>query len=165
MAWGKGEQSYVIRYEKIMGDPLQNHVWEQLAYVTGKVYQRQNGAEIKVRATCIDSGYLTQEVYHRVRQYKYLHWFAIKGWSGDKPLIKKPSVQDINHRGDRIKRGISLYKIGVDLGKETLYSRSQIDTKTTQLSHLENPEPFHFPCDLIWQLLIQRFLHQLHLLF
>ena len=138
MAWGRGEQAYVIRYEKIMGDPLQHHVWEQLAHVTGKVYQRADKTEIKVRATCIDSGYLTQEVYHNVRKYKYLHWFAIKGQSGDKPLVSKPSTQEVNHKGDRIKRGISLYKIGVDLGKETLYSRSQIETPGAKYLNFPN---------------------------
>ncbi|MEM7756579.1 MAG: phage terminase large subunit family protein [Cyanobacteria bacterium P01_A01_bin.40] len=128
IAWGKGEQAYVISYEKIMGDPLQPQVWEQLAYVTGKVYQRQDRAELKIRATFIDSGYLTQEVYHRVKQYKYLHWFAIKGKSGDRPLYSKPSAQETNYRGEKVKRGISIYIIGVDEAKEALYARSQIKT-------------------------------------
>ena len=140
MAWGRGEQAWVVRYEKIMGDPLQPLVWEQLAHVTGKVYLRVDGVEIKVRATCIDSGYLTQEVYHNVRKYKYLHWFAVKGQSGDRPLVSKPSVQEVNHKGDRIKRGISLYKIGVDLSKEILYSRSQIETPGAKY--------LNFPSDL-----------------
>lgn len=81
IAWGRGEEAYVIAYEKILGDPLQPGVWEQLAEVTGKSYQREDGAELRVRATCVDSGYLTQEVYHQVRKYRYLHWFAIKGQS------------------------------------------------------------------------------------
>lgn len=128
MAWGKGEQAYVIRYEQILGNPLESQVWEQLAYVTGKTYTREDGAELKIRATFVDSGWQTQEVYHRVKQYTYLHWFAIKGQAGDKPLYSKPSVQETNYRGKKVKRGISIYKIGVDVAKETLYARSQIDT-------------------------------------
>ena len=141
-AWGKGEEAWLIRYEQILGDPLQNDVWEQLANITSQVYfrldngrtrvsrctaHREMSAELRVRATCIDSGYLTQEVYHRVRKHRFLHWFAIKGVSGDgKPMISRPTGQEINYKGDRIKRGIQLYKVGVDLAKETLYARSQI---------------------------------------
>ena len=136
MAWGKGEEAYVIRYEKIMGDPLQPLVWEQLAHVTGKVYQRQDGAELKVRATCVDSGYLTQEVYQRCKQYRYLHWFAIKGQSGDKPLIANPTKQEVTYRGR--KTGIDLYKIGVDHAKEVLYSRSQIETPGAKYLNFPN---------------------------
>lgn len=128
VAWGRGEESYVIAYEKILGDPLKAEVWQQLVYVTSKTYQRVDGATMRVRATCVDSGYLTQEVYHQVRKNRYLHWFAIKGQSGDRPLVSSPSPQEVNYKGKKIKRGIDLYKIGVDSAKETLYSRSQIET-------------------------------------
>ncbi len=156
IAWGEGEESFVIGYEQIIGDPLKPQVWEQLVQVTSKVYQRTplafrrsangesaepiDGAQLRVRATCIDSGYLTQEVYHQVRRHRYLHWFAIKGQSGDKPLVSRPSAQEINYKGDRVKRGIDLYKVGVDLAKETLYSRSQIETPGAKY--------LNFPSDL-----------------
>ena len=138
-AWGKGEEAWLIRYEQILGDPLQNDVWEQFANVTSQVYFRLDNTELRVRATCIDSGYLTQEVYHRVRQHRFLHWFAIKGVSGDgKPMISRPTGQEINYKGDRIKRGIQLYKVGVDLAKETLYARSQIQTPGAKYLNFPN---------------------------
>ena len=132
-AWGRDEQCWIIRYEKIMGDPLKKEVWEQLVHVTGKTY-----SGLKVRATCIDSGYLTQEVYSRCKQYKYLHWFAIKGQAGDKPLIANPTKQEVTVNGKKI--GINLYKIGVDRAKELLYSRSQIETQGAKY--------FNFPSNL-----------------
>lgn len=138
IAWGRGEESFVIGYDKIIGDPLKAEVWEQLVHVTSKVYQREDGAQLRVRATCVDSGYLTQEVYHQVRKHRYLHWFAIKGQSGDKPLVSRPSPQEINYKGDRIKRGVDLYKVGVDSAKETLYSRSQISTPGAKYLNFPN---------------------------
>lgn len=138
VAWGKGEQSYVIRYEQILGNPLESQVWEQLSYVTGKTYTREDGAELKIRATFVDSGWQTQEVYHRVKQYKYLHWFAIKGQAGYKPLYSKPSAQETNYRGEKVKRGISIYKVGVDVAKQTLYARSQIETPGANFINFPN---------------------------
>ena len=140
VAWGRGEEMSVVRYEKIMGDPLQSQVWEQLVQVTSSEYPRKGGGFLRVRASCIDSGYLTQEVYHQVRKHRHLHWFAVKGQSGDKPLVSRPTIQEINYKGDRIKRGIQLYKVGVDLAKETLYSRSAIETP--------GPKYMNFPNDL-----------------
>ena len=137
--WGEGEQAWLIDYQKIMGDPLSNSTWEQLSIITSKDYPHSIGATIKSRATCIDSGYLTQEVYHQVKRFKYLHWFAVKGVSGDgKPLVSVPSVQEINYKGQKIKRGIKLYKVGVDMAKETLYARSQIETPGAKYLNFPN---------------------------
>jgi phage terminase large subunit GpA-like protein len=59
--------------------------------------------------------------------------------AGDgKPMISRPSLQEINYRGDRIKRGINLYKVGVDLAKETLYSRSQIEAPGAKYINFPN---------------------------
>ena len=136
--WGRGEEAYVVRYEKIMGDPLSSDVWEQLYHLTSQNYAHVLGGELRVRATCVDSGYLTQEVYHWVRKFKASHWFAIKGVSGDKPLVSIPTLQQVNYRGEKIKAAIKLYKIGVDLAKETLYSRSQIETPGAKYLNFAN---------------------------
>ena len=138
VAWGKGEECFVVDYQKIIGDPLLPKTWEQLVHATNKVYLRVDGAELKVRATAIDSGYLTQEVYYQVRKYRYLHWFAIKGQSGDRPIVSRPSVQEIDYKGEKVKRGIQLYKVGVDLAKETLYARSQIETPGAKFLNFPN---------------------------
>jgi phage terminase large subunit GpA-like protein len=140
-AWGKGEQAWLIRYEKILGDPLQPETWEQLASLTLAAIPHESGAELRIRAVCIDSGYLTQEVYIRVRKFKYLHWFAIKGVSGDRPLVASPTFQEINYRGEKIKKGIQLYKVGVDTAKESLYARSQIDQRGDK--YLNFPNDLH----------------------
>lgn len=137
-AWGHGEEAWLIQYDKIIGDPLENRVWEQLAHVTSTSFEREDGEKLRIRATCIDSGYLTQEVYHWVRTFKYLHWFAIKGISGDRPLVAPPTTQEINYKGQKIKQGIQLYKVGVDRAKETLYARSRIETPGAKYLHFPN---------------------------
>ena len=126
--WGRGEQAWLIDHQVIFGDTLQDRVWNQLETITSKVYPHESGGVLRIRATCIDSGYRTQDVYQQVRKRAFLHWFAVKGVSGqNKPIIAVPKYQEINHRGEKIKRGIKLYAIGVDLAKETLYARSRIE--------------------------------------
>jgi phage terminase large subunit GpA-like protein len=126
--WGKGEQSWLIDHHQILGDPLENDVWQQLSNLIGKKYKHESGNVIKTRATCIDSGYLTHDVYMQVRKLKHLNMFAIKGQAGTgKLFVNRPRYMEINYRGKVIEKGIKLYVLGVDSGKETLYHRTQIE--------------------------------------
>ena len=127
--WGRGMQSWLIRYEQILGDPLKNKVWNDLDQLLLKEYRHEGGKTLRIKATCVDSGYLTQEVYAQVKKRKHQHYYAIKGTSGaTRPLISRPSYQEINYKGKVIKKGIQLYTIGVDNCKEMLYARSRILT-------------------------------------
>lgn len=127
--WGRGEQSWLIDHHQILGDPLENDVWQQLTRLIAREYKHQSGNVIKIRASCIDSGYLTQDVYMQVRRLKHLHLFAIKGQAGSGRLfVNRPRHMDITHKGKVIPRGIQLYILGVDSGKESLYHRSKIET-------------------------------------
>jgi phage terminase large subunit GpA-like protein len=49
---------------------------------------------------------------------------AAKGASqGGKPILGKPTMQDINWRGDKIRRGAKQWPIGTDTAKGLLYGR------------------------------------------
>ena len=127
--YGRGEQSWLIDHQVILGDPLLDETWRQLTYVIAKEYQHPLGGRIKVRATCVDSGYLTHDVYIQVRRRKHLNVFAIKGQSGSgKLFVNRPRHMEINYRGQTIPKGVQLYVLGVDRGKETIYHRTKINT-------------------------------------
>ncbi|MGK7949940.1 MAG: phage terminase large subunit family protein [Xenococcaceae cyanobacterium] len=137
--WGRGEQAWLIDHIVMFGDTLGEQVWNQLETITTKLYKHESGGVLRIRATCIDSGYRTQDVYQQIRKRAFLHWFAVKGVSGqNKPIIAVPRYQEINHRGERIKRGIKLYAIGVDLAKETLYARSRIEEPGAKFLNFPN---------------------------
>lgn len=129
-AWGEAEESWLIGHWQVLGDPMQGRVWELLEDLLTKDWDGR-----KVRAACIDSGYLTQDVYDQVRKRKGLHWYPIKGIAGSRPLVSRPSAQEINHRGKVLKRGIQLYGVGVDQGKNTLYSRLKLEEPGAKYIH------------------------------
>lgn len=122
--WGDGEECFLIDYHQILGDTLNPSVWMQLEAFLEKDYPHPLGAKIKVRRSFIDTGFSTQEVYQEV--LKRRSWFAIKGKSGDRPLVSTPSLQEVNYAGKKITRGISLYILGVDVAKSVLLSRCKI---------------------------------------
>ena len=127
-AWGRNSQSWLIAHEVILGDPLKDKVWRQLDEVLLKEYLHESGKKLKITATCIDSGYITQDVYAQVKKRKHQHCYAIKGAAGEnRPLVSRPTYQEMNYRGKVIKQGIRLYTLGVDTAKQTLYARSKIE--------------------------------------
>ena len=133
--WGWAEESYLIEYAEIMGEPLLDGTWDILESYLDRTYQHPLGGTLKVSLACIDTGYLTQDVYGQVK--KRSRWYAVKGKAGDRVFVSRPSWQELNWRGRALKRGIKLYVLGVDKAKELLYSRSRI-TQGDRCLHFPN---------------------------
>lgn len=123
--WGVGEESWLINWAEIHGDPAQNEVWAQLDDLLNMDFIRDDGHKIKIRAMAIDSGgHHTHQVYAYSRKRKKNHVIPIKGSSvAGKTALGKPSKVDLNHKNQVIKRGVELWLIGVDTIKGLIYSR------------------------------------------
>ena len=123
-AWGVGEESWLVNRAVVYGDPGQSELWNQVLDVLSTDFRHSSGALMKTEAALIDSGgHFTHEVYAFTRQHRDKHFLAIQGRSGPKPLLGKPTKQDINARNQVIKRGAILYPVGVDTAKSTIYGR------------------------------------------
>lgn len=121
VGWAKDEECYGIKYGTIYGNPGESFVWDELDEILDKEYPYKNGEKIKILCTCIDSGgHFTSEVYAFVKIREHRRVFAIKGMAGTRELVSKPSR---NNKGN-----IALFPIGVDSGKDTIFSRLQIET-------------------------------------
>lgn len=129
VGWGVEEESWGIYYKIIMGSPAEQYVWDELDNVLNKEYSYANGEKIKILCTCIDTGgHFTKEVYDYVKPREVLRVFGVKGVGGDgRPFIGKPN------RGNS--RGISLFPLGVNTGKETIQSRLRIDIIGAKYMH------------------------------
>lgn len=124
-SFGRGEEAWSVNHMEIFGDPGQPEIWKQLDSVLLATYRHECGAELKVSFTLIDSGgHFTHETYAYCRARKNKRVFASKGASvKGKPIISKPTKQDINYRGQVLKHGVDLYSIGADTAKSLIYGR------------------------------------------
>lgn len=127
-AWGKGEESWLVNHGKIFGDPATADVWGQLDNVFGMQYRHATGAAMRLFAVCVDTGgHFTHETYAQVRKWrksKRPFVLAIKGASRNgKVALGKPTMQDINHKGQTIRKGVALYPLGTDTIKSVIYGR------------------------------------------
>ena len=123
--WGVGDKSWNIDYHVIPGKPNEDHVWRQLADYLNAEFINQFGKTLKIEATAIDTGgHHTHDVYAFVRAGLIRRPMAIKGASQPgRIILGKPSAQDVNRRGQTIKKGVMLYPVGTDTAKHLLYNR------------------------------------------
>jgi phage terminase large subunit GpA-like protein len=123
--WGDGETGWLVWHQELMGDPTQTEVWAQLDQVLATEWDAAGGRVLQVAQMAVDSGgHCTHEVYAYVRDRVRQGVVAIKGSSRrNSPAVGKGSKVDVNWRGRVIKRGVTLYQLGTDTIKTTLFGR------------------------------------------
>ena len=70
---------------------------------------------------------MTDTVYAFVKTREFRRIFAIKGVAGEREIVSKPSR---NNKGR-----IALFSVGVDSGKDTIFSRLQIEKVGAKYCH------------------------------
>ena len=123
--WGEGETGWLIWHQELMGDPTQVEVWGQLDQVLVTEWATAAGNALKVSQVAVDSGgHCTHEVYRYVRDRVRQNVVAIKGSSRrNSPAVGKGSKVDVSWQGRVLKRGVTLYQLGTDTIKTTLFGR------------------------------------------
>ena len=130
--YGKDEEAWLIEHTEIWGDPTRTEVWKQLDVLIEGEYPRADGKKLKVLAACVDSGgHCTAEVYSYCRTPRRGQMVvAIKGASTrGKPPIGRESKVDLNLKGRTIKRGASVYSVGTDTIKDSIFGRLRTNTE------------------------------------
>lgn len=118
VGWGRGEESWSLRYEVLYGNPAEQAVWDELDRLLLRRIHHESGAELRVVATAIDTGgHYSQDVYQWVRTTRVPGVLATKGAStGGRPIIaKKPT--ELKHAG------VKLWLVGTDTAKSAIYNR------------------------------------------
>ena len=123
--WGEGETGWLIWHQELMGDPTQTEVWGQLDQVLVTEWTTAAGKALKVSQVAVDSGgHCTHEVYRYVRDRVRQNVVAIKGSSRrNSPAVGKGNKVDVSFQGRVLKRGVTLYQLGTDTIKTTLFGR------------------------------------------
>lgn len=140
--WGRGEESWLIWWGEIFGRPDEALTWKELdAILYHKKYIHPSGVAMQIACAAIDTGgHFTHDVYNyvRVRNPKVI---AVKGQSiENKPILGRPTMQDVNYKGTVIKNGVQLWPVGSDTGKTRVYARLKIKEP--------GPGRMHFPFGL-----------------
>lgn len=143
VAWGRGEESWLVDYDKIYGDPGQDAVWERLDEVRARTIPHVSGQQLRVEACAIDSGgHHTHQVYAYARRREHQRVFAIKGDRDVKTAIKgRARMMDVNLRGKVLKHGVRLWFVGVHVAKDLLAGRLKLGQHGPGFVHLPKALP------------------------
>lgn len=141
-AWGRGLESWAVDHHIIYGNPANEADWEPVtAYLQRRYAQSWHGGSIGLSAISIDSSDQTQAVYNWVRtaQAVLSNLRAIKGDNNDSRNIVGPSsLQEVNHRGRKIAKGVKLWLVGVDAAKDLLLGQLAIAESGPGYVHFSN---------------------------
>ncbi|MDH0494127.1 phage terminase large subunit family protein [Comamonas aquatica] len=128
--WGRGLESWLVSHDVIYGNPASEADWEPVTqHLQQRFAQAWHGGSLGLSAVSIDSSDQTQSVYNWVRtaQVQITGLRAIKGDNNDSRNIVGPSsLQEVNHRGRKITKGIKLWLVGVDSAKDLLLGQLAI---------------------------------------
>lgn len=128
VAWGMGEEGWLIDHLILPGDTARPEVWENL-------HDALTDASIAFAA--IDSGYNTSMVYAFTEKRRWC--VAVKGIAG----MGRPLIEDEKKRRQRLrnrrKKAAHVEPLGVDQGKALLYARLKLP--------VPGPAYLHFPRD------------------
>lgn len=127
--WGyNGRESWHIDTIITKGDPVKKELWDDLEEVLlNTEYETSTGKSLRIEGGLVDSGNWTNEVYAFIRKLNTKRFQASKGMSNLDAPLGLPKPQDINtKRGKRLRRGVMLIPVGVDILKDTFFGRLQI---------------------------------------
>lgn len=154
-AVGRDEEMWTVDYQVIRANPVIAQEWHKLDPFILKSYRHACGTRLSIEHVGIDTGNWTHESYHYVRER-----YRASGWTGLKPGQKppkiyatkgastyglkisgRPSKQDVNAFGRVIRKGVSLYKIGTDTAKNTIFGRLKLEEPGACYMHLSKHLP------------------------
>jgi phage terminase large subunit GpA-like protein len=129
--WGRGEESWLVAWEQLFGDPGLDEVWQTLENRLTRAYTLANGKTLRLSAAGIDSGgHHTEQVYRFVAKRQHRLVFALKGLAqAGRPLLGRPSRAN--------KHGVRLFPVGTDTAKDVIFARLKILQP--------GPGYYHFP--------------------
>jgi terminase, large subunit len=129
LAVGRGDESWVVDYVEIEGDPSNEQDWQKvlLPYLETTFHHWQ-GAPMRIAAAGIDSGgHHAHQVYEFCRRHEARNFYAIKGDSQQgKPVKGRLSWLTTNTNGRKVRTGHKLWFVGTDTAKDLIFGRLQL---------------------------------------
>jgi len=149
-AWGRNNNSWLVKWEEIFGDVLNQDdaIWKELTNrVVTAEFPHAGGKALKVAAISIDSGDNTELVYRwtLAMQQHNPQIFATKGvkdlrWS-ENEIYQEPSVLEINRDAQTRKTlaetmGLTLFRLASHKAHDQILKRLALNSNTDAKSNI-----------------------------
>lgn len=146
-AIGRGEEMWAIDYHVIDANPADERDWEEKLdpYLLQR-FSHAAGQSLAIEAVGIDTGgHYTHQAYNFCRTRARRRVYAVKGESlAARPVKSRSSLQDVNHRGAVLKRGVRLWLVGTDTAKDLIFGRLKVEKPGPGYVHFSKGLPVDF---------------------
>jgi phage terminase large subunit GpA-like protein len=145
-AIGKGEEMWAVDYTVIPANPADEREWDKLDTYRETVFSHANGRGMKIEAMAVDTGgHFTHQAYNYCRNRERMRVFAVRGDPQPSKMVKgKATIQDVNWRGQVLKRGVRLWYVGTDTAKDLVYGRLMVTQPGAGYVHFSKDLPNEF---------------------
>lgn len=128
VAWGRNQETWSIDYQVFMGDTSDEKVWNLLDEYLATPFKHESGVDMYIDKVGVDTGFNTQMVYRWARTHSSRRVFALKGNDNQSVPISQPKPVDVKFKGKatKMKKGLLLYNVGVNILKTELFGRLKI---------------------------------------
>ena len=130
VGWGARKETWIIDHIVLVGRTSEDTVWRDLDEVLDRDWPRADGGTMRIARLSVDSGCNTAKVYECVRSKPKVLVIAVKGRESLDAALAAPKITEINVRGQRIKRGVRLWQVGVNVIKADLQGRLRLAVPT-----------------------------------
>lgn len=134
--FGLSEESWAVTYHVINGDPAQGAVWAELDKLLLERFRTVSGRELRIWSACLDTGgHHANQVLAFCRSRRARRIFPIKGIAGPRPIWPK--------RASKTKTADTIFMVGVDTAKDTIYGRLRITRPGPGYQHFPVGDAFN----------------------
>jgi len=149
--WGRGQESWLVYWGQIWGDPGEPAVWAELHQLLSRTWSHAGGAQLTISATAIDSGgHHTDAVYQFCRRMRGRKVFPIIGRHQEgRPLLGRPSKAN--------KPRVPLYPVGTLPAKDLIFSRLKLTQAGPGYVHLPTWADEEYLAQLTAEKVVTRF--------
>lgn len=133
--FGAGREQWDILHERIWGDPDKAATWGRLDHLLARAYRHASGAELRILATMIDSGFKPDVVSDFVRPREGRNVWASKGDNGQEGAtpLSRPTTANAAK--------VKVWTIGTFTLKDALFARLAIERPGPRYVHLRQHTP------------------------
>lgn len=151
VGWGRGYESWSVRYDVVIGDPTGPHLWQELDALLLREFKHASGLALRISCACVDAGYQTDEVLNFVKDKFHRKVYAVKGLSSgfSKPIWPRRPV--------RSRRAQPLFLVSVDEAKRWLVQRLRLTEPGAGFCHYPVGRPIDFYQGLLAEALVTRY--------
>jgi phage terminase large subunit GpA-like protein len=135
VAWGPGEEAWILEHDVFFGDPAHLQVWEELDKFLTRGFTLEGGGEARVQCALVDAlGHRTNEVYRAVVARQHRRVYASIGKDGGVAGQLVSSLKVLETKQGNVMR----YVVDASQVKALIYSRLKSEEQ-------HGPGVIHFP--------------------